>query len=90
MPRLLTTKSYERRLLKFRKKHPELREGYAKTLRLLEVNPHHPALRIHKLHGKLNAYYSVSINMKYRIIIDFVVEEDVVILVSIVSFNTNP
>jgi len=85
MPRLLTTKSYERQLIKFIRRHPELREHYAKTLRLLEINPQHPSLRLHKLHGKLQAYYSVSINMKFRMMIDFVMKDDVVILISIGS-----
>jgi mRNA-degrading endonuclease YafQ of YafQ-DinJ toxin-antitoxin module len=85
MPQLLTTKSYERQLIKFIRKHPELREHYAKTLKLLEVNPQHPSLRLHKLKGKLQAYSSVSINMKFRIMIDFVINDDVILLISIGS-----
>lgn len=85
MPRLLTTKSYERQLIKLIRRHPELREHYALTLRLLEVNPQHPSLRIHKLKGKLQAYSSVSINMKFGIMIDFVIKDDVVMLISIGS-----
>ena len=83
MPRILTTKSYEHQLLKFRKKHPELRDQYYKTLKILEANPFHPSLRIHKLHGKLNVYHSVSINMQYLIMIDFVIQDDMIILLSI-------
>ena len=87
MPRLLTTKSYERQLIKFIRRHPELREHYVKTLRLLGVNPQHPSLRLHKLQGKLQAYSSVSINMKFRIMIDFVIKDDVVVLISIGSHS---
>ena len=87
MPRLLTTKSYERQLIRFIRKHPELRENYAKTLRLLEVNPQHPSLRLHKLKGKLQVYSSVSINMKFRIMIDFVIKDDGVMLISIGSHS---
>jgi len=83
MPRLLTTKTYERHLVKFRKKHPELREQYYKTLKILENNPFHPSLRLHKLHGKLKDYYSVSVNLQYRIMIDFVIQDDMIILISI-------
>jgi mRNA-degrading endonuclease YafQ of YafQ-DinJ toxin-antitoxin module len=83
MPRLLTTKSYERQLLKFRKKHPELREQYFKTLTILESNPFHPSLRLHKLHGHLQEYYSVSVHLQYRIMIDFVMKEDMIMLISI-------
>ncbi|MEP6793764.1 MAG: plasmid stabilization protein [Saprospiraceae bacterium] len=85
MPKLISTVTYERQLVKFIRKHPNLREHYAKTLRLLEVNPHHPSLRLHQLHGKLASYYSVSINMKYRIMIDFIFKDDHILLISIGS-----
>jgi proteic killer suppression protein len=83
MPRLLTTKSYERQLVKFRKKHPELRKHYFKTLTILESNPFHPSLRHHKLQGKLKEYYSVSVNLQFRIMIDFVIQDDMILLISI-------
>jgi mRNA-degrading endonuclease YafQ of YafQ-DinJ toxin-antitoxin module len=83
MPHLITTRAYERQLLKFTKKHPELREQYYKTLKILEANPFHPSLRLHKLQGKLNLFHSVSINIQYRIMIDFVIQDDLVILISI-------
>ena len=85
MPRLLTTKSYERQLQKFSRKHPELREHYFKTITILEANPYNPSLRLHKLHGKLRDYHAVSINPKYRIMIDFIVKDDIVILIGIGS-----
>jgi mRNA-degrading endonuclease YafQ of YafQ-DinJ toxin-antitoxin module len=31
-------------------------------------NPFHPSLRLHKLKGKLDGLWSISIDMKYRII----------------------
>lgn len=85
MPRLLTTKSYERQLQKFSQKHPELRDHYFKTITILEANPYHPSLRLHKLQGKLRDYYAVSIHLKYRIMIDFIVRDDIVILIGIGS-----
>lgn len=87
MPKLITTKSYERQLRTFIKKHPDLRESYARTLRLLEVNPDHPSLRIHKLKGKLRDYSSASINLKYRIMIDFIFRDDAILLISIGSHD---
>lgn len=83
MPQLITTKSYEHQLAKFSKKHPELREQYYKTLKILETNPFHPSLRLHKLQGKLKEYFSVSVNIKYRIMIAFVIQDDMIILISI-------
>lgn len=83
MPSIITTKRYEKSLARFKKLHPEMRDKYVKTLRMLEKNPHHPSLRLHKLTGKLDDYYSVSLNMKYRILLDFIIRNDQVILIDI-------
>ena len=56
---------------------------YEKTIYLLESNPYHPSLRLHKLKGDLNEFYSVSIDMNYRIIIDFVIIKDKIFLIDI-------
>jgi len=63
---LVFTDSYLKRAKKFAKKHPELKQQYLKTLQVLELNPFHPALRLHKLSGRLQDVYSVSINLSYR------------------------
>jgi len=56
---------------------------YEKTLKLLEINPKHPSLRLHKLDGKLSELYSVSINISYRICIDFLIENDIIIPIDV-------
>jgi len=78
---------YKKLATKFLKQHPNLLDTYKKTLRLLEVNPHHPSLRLHKLKGDLKEFYSVSINMQYRIILDFVIKDDLIILINIGSHD---
>lgn len=87
MPRILFTESYEKKAMKFIKKHPELINQYEKTLRLMEINPNHPSLRLHKLEGKLSEIFSVSINISYRITIDFIVEKDMIIPIDIGSHD---
>ncbi|HQQ88432.1 MAG TPA: hypothetical protein PLA72_10575 [Smithellaceae bacterium] len=87
MAEIIYTDSYIRRAKKFIKKHPELLSQYAKTLKLLEINPHHPSLRMHKLSGKLSKLYSVSINISYRISIIFLIEDDKIIPVEIGSHD---
>ena len=52
MYKLIFTETYLRREKKFLKEHPELIGRYKKVLRLLELNPAHPSLRLHKLSGK--------------------------------------
>ena len=76
---LVFTDAYMRRALRFIKRHPELRNQYAKTLALLELNPHHPSLRLHALSGKLAGMHSVSINLSYRITLELLIEDNKII-----------
>jgi len=84
---IIYTDSYIKRAGKFIKKHPELLSQYKKTLELLEINPNHPSLRLHKLKGKLSELYSVSINISYRISIDFIIKDDKIILIDVGSHD---
>ena len=73
----------QKRLNTFQQKHPELKEKYIKTIKLLGVNPYHPSLRLHKLKGSLSDLYCVSLNMQYRILLDFIIKDDQIILINI-------
>jgi len=81
--KIIFTESYVKKAARFAKKHPDLLRQYKKTLQLMEINPSHPSLRLHKLEGMLSDYYSVSINMTYRINIDFIIQENQIIPISI-------
>ena len=81
--RIIYPESYIRRAHKFIKKHPELIGQYRKTLELLEINPHHPSLRLHPLKGKLAGLHSISINIGYRISLEMVISEQEIILINI-------
>ncbi|HPD78518.1 MAG TPA: plasmid stabilization protein [Spirochaetota bacterium] len=83
MAEIIYSESYIKRAKKFIKKHPDLLSQYEKTLKLLEINPKHPSLRLHKLDGKLSELYSVSINISYRICIDFLIENDIIIPIDV-------
>ena len=83
MIRLVYPESYLKRARKFLKKHPEVHKQYQKTLELLELNPHHPSLRLHGLQGRLSGLSSVSITMSYRIVLELVIQENDIILVDI-------
>ena len=78
---------YEKKAVRFFKKHKDLYSQYKKTVEILSRDPYHPSLRLHKLQGKLNGYYSISINMKYRIVLDFIIQDDVIILIDIGSHS---
>lgn len=87
MLNIVYTKSYNKRAAAFLKKHPDLTGQYKKTLRLLETNPGHPALNLHKLKGKKKELYSVSINVKFRLTLYFIIREYKIILVQVGSHN---
>lgn len=82
---LVFTQSYTRRAIRFIRKHPALSGQYQKTLELLELNPFHPSLRLHKLKGSLDELHSVSVNISYRITIEFLVEEKTIIPINVGS-----
>ncbi len=81
--KIIRTDWYFKKLKKFIKKHPDNLDKYIKTIKLLTIDPYHPSLRLHKLNGKLKCYHSVSINIKYRIVIDFIIQNSEIILVDI-------
>ncbi len=81
--KLVFTESYTRRAIRFIRRHPEARRQYEKTLQLLELNPFHPSLRLHKLKGRLSGLHSVSINLTYRITIEFLIEVSTIIPVAV-------
>ncbi len=81
--KIIVTDSYLKKLKKFLKKHPNILERYIKTIEILEVNPHHPSLRLHKLQGRLCELHSISINVEYRVIIDFIIKNNEIIPVDI-------
>jgi len=87
MYKILEPKSYQKKLVKFFKKHKNLLKRYEKVIFLLEANPYHPSLRLHKLQGKLKEYYSVSLDMEYRVIIDFIIVDEEIILIDIGSHD---
>jgi len=77
--KLIFTEDYTRRALRFLKRHPELKNQYVKTLALLELNPHHPSLRLHGLSGRMQGVHSVSINLSYRITLELLIQDEKII-----------
>jgi proteic killer suppression protein len=81
--KLVITDSYEKRLKRFLRRHPEMFERYGKAMKVLEIDPFHPSLRLHKLKGALREYWSVSMNLEYRVVIDFIVTDAEIIPIDI-------
>lgn len=85
MPKIIYTNSYNKKAAAFLKKHPDLVSQYEKTLKLLELNPGHPSLKLHKLKGKHADLYSVAINLNYRISLFFILHNDTLVPVDLGS-----
>jgi len=66
---------------KFEREYKRLPDGVKVMAEKKELifrnNPFDPTLETHKLHGKLNEFWSFSIGYKYRIVFEFV-EGDIV------------
>ena len=80
---LVFTDAYNRRALRWLKKHPDLKPQYLKTLQLLEANPFHPSLRLHALSGKLQGIHSISINFSYRITLELLIQDGQIIPINV-------
>lgn len=84
---LVFTGQYNRRALRFIKRHPDLKKQYLKTLQLLALNPQHPSLRLHALQGRLKPLQSISINLSYRVMLELMVKDQRIILINIGDHN---
>lgn len=83
MYRLVFPEFFEEKARKFLRKHPEVRNQYEKCLTLLELDPFHPSLRLHKFKTTNFEGYSVSINLSYRISLEFIVTDKEIVLVNV-------
>lgn len=81
--RIVYTAQYEKRAARFLRCHPGQEKQYLKTLQLLELNPHHPSLRLHALSGRLQGLHSVSINLSYRITLELLIQDEQIVPVNI-------
>ncbi|MDO9116236.1 MAG: hypothetical protein Q8M93_13840 [Polaromonas sp.] len=80
---LVFTDQYVKRAVRFLKRHPDVQKQYLKTLQLLEINPHHPSLRLHELAGRLEGLHSVSINLSYRITLELLIQDQQIIPINV-------
>jgi proteic killer suppression protein len=87
MFKLAITKNYEKKAKQFFKYNQTLLPQYEKCLELLCLNPKHPSLRLHKLSGKLSGLFSISVNMSVRVLIYFIIKEDLIVPVDIGSHD---
>jgi len=49
----------------------------------MELNIHHPSLKLHKPPGSLSGLSSVSINMSFRITLELMIHDQDIILINV-------
>ncbi len=81
--RIIYTPGYNKRAARFITRHPNLIPQYEKTLKLLEIDPFHPSLRLHRLKGRLSELHSVSINISYRITLELILQGQEIIPIDV-------
>lgn len=79
--KIRATDRFELISAKLCKKNSNLGSKIDDTIRLLASNPNHPSLRLHKIHTNTKDSWSISVDMKTRII--FVYTEYGILLVGI-------
>ncbi len=78
MAKIAYLDEYLKKASKFIRHHKNLEAQYEKTMQLLELNPYHPSLRLHKLKEKLKGLSAISINLSYRVILHFFIKNDII------------
>jgi mRNA-degrading endonuclease YafQ of YafQ-DinJ toxin-antitoxin module len=58
----------------------DLAEEAIEKIELFKNKNNHKALRVHKLHGRLAGRFSFSVNFKYRIVFQYVSQNEIVLL----------
>ncbi len=68
MRQLLTTPRFDRRLVVFSKRHPELVSAINSVMTILTGDSHPANLKLHKLGGVLKGCLGASISYEYRLV----------------------
>ena len=84
---LVWTSRFSRSAEKFARRHRELRQKLADTLRDLERDPFQTHLKLHALGGKLKGVQAVSLTDSYRITLTVVMTNKEIILLDVGSHD---
>jgi addiction module RelE/StbE family toxin len=81
------TDQFLRQARKFFKKHPDLKERFAKLVTELSDDPFQPALQLHPLTGKLDGLWALSLTYKYRVTLTLMITEKEIVLLDVGSHD---
>lgn len=81
--KIYLSNKFKKSFSKLKKKDSKIVKKAKKQLAILQQNPNHPSLRLHKLEGKLAESWSISVDKNNRI--TFVYSEGSIVLTNIGS-----
>jgi mRNA-degrading endonuclease YafQ of YafQ-DinJ toxin-antitoxin module len=84
---VVTSDQFLRQARKSFRKHPGLKERFAKIVQDLQDDPFKPRLSLHPLSGKLAGLHAVSLTYSYRITLTLMLTEKEVVLLDIGSHD---
>ncbi len=84
---IVTSNYFLKRAKKFFRKHPELKERFARLVDDMKKDPFQPHLELHSLGGKLKDIQAVSLSQSYRITLTVMVTDKEIILLDIGSHD---
>lgn len=68
MKKIVFSPTFNKKLKSISHKDKHLTFEIYKQLKIFQVNPQHPSLRIHKLKGQLQNVWSMSVTTSFRLI----------------------
>jgi mRNA-degrading endonuclease YafQ of YafQ-DinJ toxin-antitoxin module len=77
------SRHFERKLVAFRRKHPELAGRLGRVLRDLDEDPYRPRLRLHALSGAYAGQHAVSVTHEHRIRLLIIIRDNEIELLDI-------
>ncbi|HCR81707.1 MAG: hypothetical protein UX28_C0001G0069 [Candidatus Pacebacteria bacterium GW2011_GWA1_46_10] len=60
--------TFQRQLRHLKHNDRQLFSKVKKQLKVFQINPRHPSLRLHKLHGSLKNVWSISVDKNFRLV----------------------
>ena len=87
MWRLGRTQTFVRTARRLLKRDPNLKRPIGTAFELLEADPHHPNLKLHRFHGQLDGLWAARVTQRIRLILTIDHEEQEIILLDIGSHD---
>jgi len=77
------TDTFNKKSIKFFKKHRDLVPKFKDIIEKLTEDPFENSLKTHKLKGNLSDFYACSLTYQYRIILTIEIRDEEIVLVNI-------